>query len=307
MATTTSNIERENMFEMNKTVPTIREVLDAKRELEVLLNRVETPYAMNVLTFAMDKLHERERMLRKNEKKKDDTVEEMTKDDAEAKSTTAKAGCCGEIGRNCCDASKNDAVKCSSDDARPCCDVPDCCEPTKSDSVAVDDIWAEQVTPPPSWHEELNSYSWDQSKKFVRVYVPYDGIKALCEAGKATVEHEFCIRSFRLTIVDKTKGSFSMCVPSLCFGIHKNKCKISIKTDMVVLKLCKSCDSEVWNDLTDAKKKKETARQKRLNTKLKNATTSDLLRDMFLHADDETRKKLQAAWHKGRAKREGRE
>ncbi len=176
------------------------------------------------------------------------------------------------------------------------------------DYVEPIDIWAEKIDPTPEHHRPIDSYSWDQNKKYVSIYVPYNNIGSMVENKEATVQTQFCIKSFRMTITEKKNAGTpsTMKLPSLCFGIHKHKCKIKIKDDMVVVKLKKSCSTEHWTDLQDFKKKKERARRSRMQTKMKDANTWDMLQDLYKDSDDETRKKLTEALYKGREKREGR-
>jgi len=181
-------------------------------------------------------------------------------------------------------------------------------EDEDDDYVEEVDIWAERIDPVPNHHRLINKYSWDQNKKYVSIYIPYDNIGDMVEKKEANIETQFCIKSFRITITEKSNSGAPMTLknPSLCFGIHQKKCKIKVKKDMVIVKLKKSCSTEHWSDLSDYKKKKERARRNRMQTKMKDANTADMLRDLYNSSDDETRKKLKEAWYKGRDRREGR-
>jgi len=77
-----------------------------------------------------------------------------------------------------------------------------------------------------------------------------------------------------------------------------------VKQDRLVLKLRKA-DAIEWSDLDDAKDKKKQARDERVQRgSLKNASTQELLADMYAEADDETRRSLMEAAFKGQQKRE---
>ena len=180
-------------------------------------------------------------------------------------------------------------------------DVEDFVEPV--------DIWAEIIDPVPNHHRLINKYSWDQNKKYVSIYVPYDNIGSMVEKEEAKIDTQFCIKSFRITVTEKSNPGAPKTLknPSLCFGIHQKKCKIKVKKDMIVVKLKKSCSTEHWSDLSDYKKKKERKRRNKMQTMMKDSSTADMLREMYQNADDETRQKLKAAWYKGRDRREGRE
>jgi hypothetical protein len=158
----------------------------------------------------------------------------------------------------------------------------------------------------PKDYKQITSYSWDQSHKFVSLYITFAGVRKSPDKGAVRVKVEFDVRGFKLVIAHPTNGNFVLVKPNLCKSISKRDSKMKLKDDMVVLKLRKSCPGDQWSDLTDEKDKKEAARQRRLNGTLKGAGTDELLRDMYQNADDETRASLMSAWHKGRDKREGR-
>ena len=78
------------------------------------------------------------------------------------------------------------------------------------------------------------------------------------------------------------------------------------KDERVVLKLHKVAAGLTWSALDDAKDVKERERQARIDRgDLKEASTQQLLADMYANATDEERASLMESAHKGRDKREG--
>jgi hypothetical protein len=155
----------------------------------------------------------------------------------------------------------------------------------------------------------FSSYSWDQGKLFVSIYISYPGCKSL---DSNAIHSEFGPRHFAL-VVDGGEGASprwkKLHIRGLCKTIDPEKSIIKIKAnrEMIVVKLrkAKGVNEASWSDLTDTLDRKEAARQQRLATELKDADTATLLADMYKHASDEDRRGLMEAAVKGRAKREG--
>ena len=77
-----------------------------------------------------------------------------------------------------------------------------------------------------------------------------------------------------------------------------------MKPNKFVIKLKKAELGNTWSDLTDAKDLQEAARKKRVGGKLKDASTQELLADMYANATDEERAGLMEAAQTGQKKRE---
>jgi hypothetical protein len=155
----------------------------------------------------------------------------------------------------------------------------------------------------PIAYGKVASYSWDQSEKFVSIYISWKGIGSL-PAGAVT--HEFLSTSFQVQIRDEGQGSKELSIPNLCHPVDTEKSKVVTKADRIVLKLKKQNLGTEWSDITDTADKKKAERDKRIEKgDLKGADTNTLLADMFANASDEDRAGLLEAAHKGRQKREG--
>ena len=152
---------------------------------------------------------------------------------------------------------------------------------------------------------KLSKYSWDQSEKFVSIYISWKGIGSLPDGS---VQHEFEPSAFKVQIQDQSEGNKELSIPNLCHPIDTIKSKVVTKPDRIVIKLKKQTLGTEWSNLDDAADKKKAERDKRIKSgDLKDADTQQLLADMYANASDEDRRGLMEAAHKGRAKREGRE
>lgn len=147
----------------------------------------------------------------------------------------------------------------------------------------------------------ISSYSWDQSDRFVSLYVPFNGVGSL---DQSAVEVIFRPRGVLLIISSGGKQHWYK-VPNLCHEIDCEASKKTIKQDQVVMKLRKQAEGVQWSDLTDDKDKYQQKREYRINHgDLKGATTEELLADMYRNASDEDRAGLRDAMRVNREKRE---
>mmetsp|Transcript_21013 Transcript_21013/g.27246 ORF Transcript_21013/g.27246 Transcript_21013/m.27246 type:complete len:154 (-) Transcript_21013:98-559(-) len=145
----------------------------------------------------------------------------------------------------------------------------------------------------------FEKYSWDQTGKTVTIYLPYEDAKALegtdeikCEFGERSVEFRVREKEFKIL--------------NLCQKIDSTKSKLMIKSDRFQIKLFKFEKDKEWSALDDEIDKKKEVRAKRVaEGDLKNASTQELLADMFANATDEERLELRKAAAQGAKVREG--
>lgn len=171
--------------------------------------------------------------------------------------------------------------------------VPDA-KPTREDDFGGRDIQLDVTS-------RISRFSWDQSDKFVSIYVPFDGVGVL---PSESVEVVFRPRGVLLVISTGGKQQWYK-IPNLCKDIVVEASKSTVKADQVVLKLRKAAQGLSWSDLSDDKDKYQQRREYRVqHGDLKGATTEELLADMYKNANDEDRAGLRDAMKINREKRE---
>merc|ERR1712138_270338 len=130
--------------------------------------------------------------------------------------------------------------------------------------------------------EKFETYSWDQTDKFVTLYVPVEGATA---AGTTR----------------------RLVVSNLCGPVDAARSKLVLKRDRIQLRLAKAAPGDVWSALDDTLDRRKADRDARLaHGDLKGASTQQLLADMYANASDEERASLLAAAAAGADKRRGR-
>jgi len=149
---------------------------------------------------------------------------------------------------------------------------------------------------------KITSYSWDQSEKFVSLYIPVNGAGSL---PSDAVQVIFKTLGVLVLITDASGKQRWFKVPNLCKEIDVNASTKKVKSDSVVVKLRKVETGSSWSDLTDDKDQYQKKREYRINHgDLKGATTEELLADMYKNATDEERAGLRDAMKVNREKRE---
>ncbi len=184
---------------------------------------------------------------------------------------------------------------------------------------------------------KISRYAWDQSAKFVKVYVTVPGVESVAdeaisldvqsnpaapsEPGAASASSSssaadadgppggrtYSLRFDVLGLPKHAGGASNMRLqlPTLYGAVEAGSCSWARKADsMVVLKLRKA-GGEEWASLDDAARA-EAARKARRQRENEGKTTAELIQEMYVDADEEGKEGLAKAWEAGRAKREGR-
>ncbi|CAK0810909.1 unnamed protein product [Prorocentrum cordatum] len=146
----------------------------------------------------------------------------------------------------------------------------------------------------------ISKYSWDQSNSQVSIYISFDGAKALPDE---CMECHFRPRGVLLIISSGGKQHWFK-IPNLCHAVDTAACRRAVKTDTIVLKLRKAEQGLQWSDLTDEKDQYKQRRAYRIEKgDLKDASTEQLIADMYQNATDEEREGLREAMRINREKR----
>mmetsp|Transcript_7500 Transcript_7500/g.19530 ORF Transcript_7500/g.19530 Transcript_7500/m.19530 type:complete len:165 (+) Transcript_7500:103-597(+) len=155
--------------------------------------------------------------------------------------------------------------------------------------------------PPREVVEKFPKYAWDQTAKSVTIYIPCQGASAM---SPDDVHHVFGERSFEVRVRLSPTMYHELKIPNLCKPIDPEKSKLTLKADRIQLKLVK-VEVDEWSALDDEVDRKKADRAERVASgDLANASTQELLADMYANATDEERASLRAAAASGAQKRE---
>ncbi|XP_014437169.1 calcyclin-binding protein isoform X2 [Pelodiscus sinensis] len=108
----------------------------------------------------------------------------------------------------------------------------------------------EEKPPTVGYTVKINSYGWDQSDKFVKIYITLNGVQQL---PAENVQVHFTERSFDLLVKNLNGKNYSMTFNNLLKPISVEGSSRKIKTDMILV-LCKKKQDEKWDCLTQVEK-----------------------------------------------------
>lgn len=152
----------------------------------------------------------------------------------------------------------------------------------------------------------ISTYAWDQSDKFMKIYVTVKDVHTL---PKERITCEFGKRSFRLQVEEEeNKRRSELYISTLLEDIVPEDSWFKVKTDTVLLMLKKSKTGKTWAYVTsgekDSKKAKEEKEKKSKSDDDKdpNESMMDMLKKMYDEGDDDMRRTIAQAWTQSRDK-----
>ncbi|CAN0250365.1 unnamed protein product, partial [Lampetra planeri] len=151
---------------------------------------------------------------------------------------------------------------------------------------------------PPST-TKLSNYGWDQSEKFLKVYVSLEGVQ---KAPSENVSVEFKERSFSLLVRDFEGKSYSMSVIELLHPIDPAKSSWKVKTDSVLV-MCRKTKEETWKFLTSLEKKTLDKEKPKMEEDVDPSEgLMKILKQMYDDGDDDMKRTISKAWVESREK-----
>lgn len=170
---------------------------------------------------------------------------------------------------------------------------------------------ARPVQPPVSapgdirrYQVELKEYAWDQSEKFIKIFVTVNGVQQVPEDN---VNVEFTENSFQLVISDLNNKDYIFVVNNLLNPIDSEKSYRRVKSDMVAIYLAKQGPAK-WAHLTLTAKRLQDLKDERLAGG-KKASSDDpssglmnIMQQLYDSGDPDTKRMINKAWHESQNK-----
>ncbi|KAK7864686.1 hypothetical protein R5R35_010948 [Gryllus longicercus] len=157
-----------------------------------------------------------------------------------------------------------------------------------------------QTKPNRCYDVKLNNYAWDQSDKFVKIFVTLKNVHTLEQANISCI---FTNRSMELTVRGLDNRNYILPISNLLDDLDVNKCYWKVKTDTVVVFMAKSKIGSSWSHMTSSDKK---AKEPKLPKFDKNDDPSaglmDMMKQMYEDGDDEMKRTIAKAWTESREK-----
>ncbi|XP_040533458.1 calcyclin-binding protein [Gallus gallus] len=145
---------------------------------------------------------------------------------------------------------------------------------------------------------KINNYGWDQSDKFIKIYVSLNGVQKL---PAENVQVNFTERSFDLLVKNLNGKNYTMTFNNLLKPISVEGSSRKIKTDTVLV-MCKKKREEKWECLTQVEKESKEKEKAAYDTSDPSEGLMNLLKKMYAEGDDEMKRTINKAWVESREK-----
>jgi len=146
----------------------------------------------------------------------------------------------------------------------------------------------------PRYLHELTDYGWDQSAKFVKLFITLNGVQG-CTEENVTVT--YTPNSLQLHVRDLQGKDFGLTVNNLLHSIDVEKSYRKIKTDMVAIYLQKVEDKH-WDVLTAIQKRLKQKKDSELSKDGDNPESAlvNIMKKMYNDGDSKTKQMIAKAW-----------
>lgn len=147
---------------------------------------------------------------------------------------------------------------------------------------------------------KITNYAWDQSEKFVKIYLTLQDVHKL---PPENIEVNFTERSFSVLVKNLDGKNHQMNVLNLLHPIdEKDSCK-KIKTDMVLV-MCKKQTTKKWECLTKVEKQsKEKDKPNMDGNSDPSEGLMNVLKKIYAEGDDEMKRTINKAWTESQEKK----
>lgn len=146
---------------------------------------------------------------------------------------------------------------------------------------------------------KIKTYGWDQSEKFVKLYITLKGVHTL---PKENVVVEYTPVSFKLFVKNLNNKNMELIIQNLAKSIDAKGSSYKVKSDEIVLSLRKA-DSGSWSALTKSEVKAKEKPPPKFNENEDPSTgIMNIMKQMYEEGDDEMKKTIEKAWTEGRNK-----
>lgn len=156
------------------------------------------------------------------------------------------------------------------------------------------------ISKPKCYEVKLNNYAWDQSDKFVKIFVTLKNVQTVDAADVFCV---FTNRSVELKVNGLDNRNYTLPIKNLLEEIDVDKSHWKVKTDNIVIFLAKKKVGTKWSYMTGYEKKANEPRVPKLDQNDDpSAGLMDMMRQMYEDGDDDMKRTIAKAWTESREK-----
>ncbi|XP_051480364.1 calcyclin-binding protein [Apus apus] len=156
----------------------------------------------------------------------------------------------------------------------------------------------EEKSPLGGYTVKINNYGWDQSDKFIKIYISLNGVQKL---PAENVMVNFTERSFDLLVKNLNGKNYTMTFNNLLKPISVEGSSKKIKTDTVLV-MCRKKQEEKWECLTQVEKESKEKEKAAYDSSDPSEGLMNLLKKIYTEGDDEMKRTINKAWVESREK-----
>lgn len=146
---------------------------------------------------------------------------------------------------------------------------------------------------------KITSYAWDQSPKFVKIFITLPEVETLPEGN---VSSKFTSNSLELKVLGLKGKNYQFQMLHLLHPILPESSSVKVKSGKLSILLKKSKEED-WSCLTVAENLKNAKQQPKFDEgKDPGEGIMDLMRKMYDEGDDEMKRTIAKAWTESREK-----
>lgn len=147
---------------------------------------------------------------------------------------------------------------------------------------------------------KISNYGWDQSDKFVKIYITLSGVH---QVPTENVQVHFTERSFDLLVKNLNGKSYSMIVNNLLKPISVEGSSKKVKTDTVLILCRKKVENTRWDYLTQVEKECKEKEKPSYDTETDPSEgLMNVLKKIYEDGDDDMKRTINKAWVESREK-----
>ncbi|KAM6181909.1 calcyclin-binding protein-like isoform 1-T1 [Erethizon dorsatum] len=147
---------------------------------------------------------------------------------------------------------------------------------------------------------KISNYGWDQSGKFVKIYITLTGVH---QVPAENVQVHFTERAFDLLVKNLNGKSYSMIVNTLLKPISVEGSSKKIKTDTVLILCRKKAENARWEYLTQVEEECEEKEKPSYDAETDPGEgLMNVLNKIYEDGDDDMKRTINKAWVESREK-----
>uniref|UniRef100_A0A914ZRR3 Calcyclin-binding protein n=2 Tax=Parascaris univalens TaxID=6257 RepID=A0A914ZRR3_PARUN len=148
---------------------------------------------------------------------------------------------------------------------------------------------------------KITNYAWDQSDKFVKIYITMPGVQSV---ASEQVSIEFTEGSFEMNASNVSSNNYSLIMKGLLNAIDPTKSYFKQKTDSLLILLKKSKEGEHWKYLTKAEMSSKEKSTPKFDEKADpQESLMNMMKQLYDEGDDEMKRTIRKAWHESQTKK----